>query len=102
MKATYGRWVGRATLATVLTAVATAAAATRPQELVVSTDKGFVEGFREGNVEKFLGIPYAAPPVGARRWAPPAPAASWHGVRSATVYGNRCAQLASGNGPRSE
>src|SRR4051794_23164034 len=70
--------------------------------LVVDTNKGTVRGFRVDGVDKFLGIPYAAAPVGALRWRPPAPAPAWPGVRSATVYGNRCAQLASGNGPRSD
>jgi para-nitrobenzyl esterase len=68
----------------------------------VRTDDGKVRGFRADGADKFLGIPYAAPPVGARRWRPPAPAASWRGVRDATSYGNRCPQLASSNGAGSE
>jgi para-nitrobenzyl esterase len=71
------------------------------QSLVVSTDKGMVEGRSTAdNVSQFLGIPYAAPPVGALRWAPPQPAQAWSGVRPAMSYGNRCAQPANGNGPR--
>jgi para-nitrobenzyl esterase len=38
--------------------------------------------------------PYAAPPVGALRWQPPQPAASWPGVRAATQFGPHCPQLA--------
>lgn len=68
---------------------------------VVTTDKGAVQGARADGVDSFLGIPYAAPPVGARRWQPPAPAARWSGVRDATAYGARCAALASTNGPLS-
>src|SRR5436190_1300359 len=68
----------------------------------VRTDNGKVRGFTADGADKFLGIPYAAPPVGARRWRPPAPAASWHGVRDATSYGNRCPQLPSSNGAGSE
>src|SRR5690242_12298599 len=70
--------------------------------LVVRTDKGKVRGFTADGADKFLGIPYAAPPVGARRWRPPAPAASWHGVHDATSYGSRCPQTVSSNGPGSE
>jgi len=36
-------------------------------------------------VKAFMGIPYAAPPVGALRWQPPQPAAPWDGIRDATV-----------------
>lgn len=45
-----------------------------------------------GQVQAFLGIPYAAPPVGPRRWQPPAPAPAWRGVRSAAAFGPRCPQ----------
>ena len=60
---------------------------------VVATDKGEVRGARVDGVDRFLGIPYAAPPVGKLRWQPPAPAAAWPGVRDATAYGTRCAAL---------
>ena len=43
-------------------------------------------------VEAYLGIPYAKPPVGTLRWAPPAPADAWDGVRSATRFGPRAVQ----------
>jgi para-nitrobenzyl esterase len=70
--------------------------------LVVQTDKGKIRGARSGGVDSFLGIPYAAPPVGALRWRPPQPHAAWPGVRAATQYGDRCAALASTNGARSD
>src|SRR6266700_5222209 len=55
--------------------------------LVVSTDKGMVEGRSTAdNVNQFLGIPYAAQPVGALRWAPPQSAQAWSGVRPAMSY----------------
>ena len=37
-------------------------------------------------VSRFLGVPYAAPPVGELRWRPPAPAEPWDGVREATAF----------------
>src|ERR1051325_6745299 len=58
----------------------------------VKTDNGTVEGKADGPVRSFLGIPYAAPPVGELRWKPPAPAAKWSGVRAATGFGSRCMQ----------
>ena len=42
---------------------------------------------------EFLGIPYAAPPVGELRWKPPAPVEKWSGERSATHFGAACPQL---------
>jgi len=48
-----------------------------------------------GAADEFLGIPYAAPPVGALRWRPPQPAARWSGVRDATQFAPHCAQSAS-------
>jgi para-nitrobenzyl esterase len=76
------------------------AAALGRSGLIVSTDKGKVEGKAAEGIDQWLGVPYAAPPVGALRWQAPQPAPRWHGVRSAVSYGSRCAQLASGNGPR--
>ncbi|MCA2241999.1 carboxylesterase family protein [Mycobacterium sp. WUMAC-067] len=58
----------------------------------VRTAQGLVSGAEEGGIHRFLGIPYAAPPVGALRWAPPAPPAPWDGVRDATRFGNAAIQ----------
>ena len=60
----------------------------------VKTDAGTVEGTTsvDGKVRTFLGIPYAAPPVGALRWKAPQPVAPWTGVRKATSFGARCMQ----------
>ncbi|MGY1637973.1 carboxylesterase/lipase family protein [Geodermatophilus sp. SYSU D00742] len=71
-------------------------------EPVVDTDQGAVRGRQAEGVDSFLGIPYAAPPVGDLRWSPPQPAASWDGVRPADEYGHRCPAAESTNGPRSE
>jgi para-nitrobenzyl esterase len=61
---------------------------------VVGTASGAVRGLANGAVDEFLGIPYAAPPVGALRWQPPQPAASWPGVRDATQFAPHCPQPA--------
>jgi len=61
---------------------------------VRGTANGPVRGLANGAVDEFLGIPYAAPPVGALRWQPPQPAASWSGVRDATRFAPHCPQAA--------
>jgi para-nitrobenzyl esterase len=53
----------------------------------VATETGTVEGRLAGAVHAFLGIPYAAAPVGQRRWRPPEPAAPWQGIRQANAHG---------------
>ena len=58
----------------------------------VKTTSGMVEGKEDGVVHEFLGIPYAAPPVGDLRWKPPAAAAKWDGVRKAAEFGSHCMQ----------
>lgn len=55
-------------------------------------DQGALRGRFADGVQEFLGIPYAAPPVGRLRFAPPAPPARWRGVREATHHGPACVQ----------
>ena len=62
---------------------------------VAGTSDGAVRGLANGAVDEFLGIPYAAPPVGALRWRPPQPAPRWSGVRDATQFAPHCPQPAS-------
>jgi para-nitrobenzyl esterase len=52
--------------------------------VIVTTRAGRLEGVDGDGVGAFLGIPYAQPPVGARRWQAPEPAAAWTGTRRAT------------------
>jgi para-nitrobenzyl esterase len=62
--------------------------------LVVKTKQGKIHGktIHDGAVRAFLGIPYAAPPVGPLRWKAPEPPVKWKGTREATAYGSRCMQ----------
>lgn len=73
-----------------LAAAFTPASHAAPQRLVTG---GIVQGIAlpDGGTT-FLGIPYAAPPVGELRWMPPAPVISWNGVRDATKTGAPCLQ----------
>lgn len=60
----------------------------------VRTKQGITEGFSEGGIFKFLGVPYAEPPVGERRWRPPLSVAERAGVRKAQDFGPICPQTA--------
>jgi carboxylesterase type B len=72
-----------------------------PAGPVVRTLDGRVRGSVVGRADEFLGIPYAAPPVGPLRWRPPQPVRPWGGIRQATTPPPRCAQQGSGVHPPS-
>ncbi|XP_065772348.1 neuroligin-4, X-linked [Muntiacus reevesi] len=66
---------------------------------VVGTNYGKIRGLRTplpneilGPVEQYLGVPYASPPTGERRFQPPEPPSSWTGVRNATQFAAVCPQ----------
>jgi para-nitrobenzyl esterase len=59
----------------------------------LATQAGRVGGLIAGGVVSFKGIPYAAAPVGERRFAPPERPPAWGGVRPATEYGPIAPQL---------
>ncbi|HYD25186.1 MAG TPA: carboxylesterase family protein [Croceibacterium sp.] len=79
------RWLAAALLA----AAPFAAAA---QDPVVATEGGLVAGVLSDGAAVFRGIPFAAPPLGERRWRPPAPVTAWDGVRSAREPAPACLQ----------
>jgi len=53
---------------------------------------GTVAGEAAEGLSMFKGIPFAAPPVGERRWRAPAPVVPWSGVREASSFGAACMQ----------
>ncbi|MDI6875046.1 carboxylesterase/lipase family protein [Candidatus Solincola sp.] len=55
-------------------------------------DSGPISGRLENGVRSFLGIPYAAPPVGELRWKEPQPVEPWVEVRPCLDYGPSCPQ----------
>jgi para-nitrobenzyl esterase len=57
---------------------------------IVNTQYGQIEGMTIDNVYRFLGVPYAKPPIGNLRWKPPVAPDSWSGIRSATSYADCC------------
>lgn len=69
---------------------------------VVNMSDGPVRGVEDAGVLRFLGIPYASPPVGELRWRPPTAVTPWATVRDATRFGSSCVQSADFEGPGSE
>ncbi|UPL50042.1 carboxylesterase/lipase family protein [Hymenobacter sublimis] len=66
--------------------------ATAPTQ--VQTANGLLEGLITANgIRAFKGVPFAAPPVGERRWKAPQPVANWTNVRPAKDFGPRAMQL---------
>ena len=89
-----------ATLIAVNSTGAVASPASGGANPVVRINDGVVRGTTAGTTDEFLGLPYAAPPTGNLRWRPPAPAASWEGVRDATQFGPSCPQQPGPFAPR--
>ncbi|UTP40052.1 carboxylesterase family protein [Phenylobacterium sp. LH3H17] len=80
-------------------------------QVKATVESGVLAGTSGETAEVFRNIPFAAPPVGKLRWAPPAPPVAWTGERDATANGPSCMQPMSpdgspnaggANGPMSE
>ena len=66
---------------------------------LVATGAGAVQGLDRGTACAFLGIPFAAPPIGGLRWKPPQAANPWApAVLTATAAPPSCAQLSAATG----
>ncbi|WP_439136142.1 carboxylesterase/lipase family protein [Pseudomaricurvus sp.] len=59
---------------------------------IVTLKQGRISGVVENGTERFLGIPYAMPPVGERRWKVAAPIAPHQGILEANSFGPACVQ----------
>jgi para-nitrobenzyl esterase len=68
-------------------------------ERAIITSQGPVKGLEVSGEHEYLGIPYAAPPIGNLRWMPPQLPAQFKGLFQATQFGNRCTQRLAGVGP---
>jgi para-nitrobenzyl esterase len=79
-------------LAAALLASFVAVPAASAQTLITTTD-GDVQGQINDGTREFLGIPFAAPPVGDFRFAPPQPVTPWVTTLDATTYPPACSQL---------
>ncbi len=64
--------------------------------VIAETHAGPIQGREKDGVKLFAGIPYAAPPIGSRRFRAPAPHEGWSGVRDARKFGPAAPQIASG------
>lgn len=62
-------------------------------EVFLETPAGKLRGTTFEGVERYLGIPYAKPPVGELRWQPPVLIESWEGTMDATEFGPWCSQF---------
>ncbi|MDP5181965.1 carboxylesterase/lipase family protein [Blastococcus sp. BMG 814] len=91
--------LGAVLTAGALATATVAGAAPDRAPLVVQTTEGAVEGTATDGYRLFEGIPFAAPPVGDLRFAPPAPAQPWDGVLDATTPGSACPQEPSASNP---
>lgn len=84
-------------LCTLLTLVRVSQAQQAPP--IVTVYPGRIEGVALPTLPSggaFLGIPYAAQPVGNLRWRPPQSVPAWHNTVSAKAYGPACPQVPSG------
>jgi len=79
-------------LAACVAAFAAAPGAIGDELVRVRVEGGWIAAPADGSVARFVGVPYARPPVGPLRWRPPQPPPAWSGVRDASAFGPSCMQ----------
>ena len=95
---TYKLLLGAAICLVALTSAPTASADDSSRPPFAFTESGVVIGSTTEGVNQFLGIPYAAPPVGALRWMPPERYGFFPGlVLQANQFGSECTQAGGGS-----
>jgi para-nitrobenzyl esterase len=59
----------------------------------IQTESGAISGIRDGELNVYKGVPFAAPPIDNLRWRPPSPVTPWTGTRKADAFAPACMQL---------
>jgi para-nitrobenzyl esterase len=67
--------------------------ATASDPALVRAPSGPLQGIANGDYRAFLGVPYAKPPVGELRWAPPQPLDPWPSLLDASALRSKCIQI---------
>lgn len=62
----------------------------RAADPIIQKASGPIQGIVRNGISQFLGIPYAAPPVGALRWRPPTPGQPWSAPLRARAFRSNC------------
>src|SRR5271154_2681613 len=62
------------------------------QNPTVMTESGALSGVSKNGLYIYIGVPFAAPPLGDLRWRAPAPVAPWTGTRKADAFAPACMQ----------
>ncbi len=75
-----------------LFAITTGGCGNKEKGLTVDTAYGPVSGKQEDGIKKYLGVPFAKPPVGDLRFAPPQPLEPWDEVLECTEFGDSALQ----------
>ncbi len=76
----------------VMSLIVPLASCVKPSLDVVSLDSGKIRGTLNDGIWTYLGIPFAAPPIGDLRWKEPQPVKPWDGIRDANKFSAACPQ----------